>query len=150
MMRFPNSKMVQEWSYFGIVTMKNVKAQLLIEAWSPSVGAKSVLQQAWFRVKETPSDQRSIRTLAKVGGLVGKVMEIDEKTRFKLDFIRMKIACRDVTRVPRTAEGTLGIYVKDFIFEREIQDDEPVRTLTSGIKVTDPDVHPNKNYKAEE
>lgn len=52
-----------------------------------------MLQQAWFKVKEIPSDQRSIRTLAKVGGLVGKVMEIDEKTRYRLDYVRMKIAC---------------------------------------------------------
>ncbi|XP_066330294.1 uncharacterized protein [Miscanthus floridulus] len=77
-------------------------------------------------------------------------MEIDEKTRFRLDFVRMKIACRDVSKVPKTAEGTLGIYVKDFIFEREIQDNEPVRTLTSGINVTDPDADPNKSYRAEE
>jgi hypothetical protein len=55
-MRFPNAKMVKECSYFGLLTMKIVKAQLLIESWSPSVGAKSVLQQAWFRVKEIPSD----------------------------------------------------------------------------------------------
>jgi hypothetical protein len=118
--------MVKEWSYFGLLTMKTVKAELLIESWSPSVGAKSVLQKAWFRVKEIPSDQRSIRTLSKVGGLVGKVTEIDEKTRYRLDFVRMKIACRDVAKVPRTAEGTLGLYVKDFIFEREVQSDDPI------------------------
>lgn len=49
-----------------------------VEPWSPSVGAKGMLQQAWFRVKDIPPDQRSVRTLAKVGGLVGKVLEIDE------------------------------------------------------------------------
>lgn len=31
-MRFPNAKMVKEWSYFSILTMKTVEAQLLIEA----------------------------------------------------------------------------------------------------------------------
>lgn len=66
-----------------------------------------MLQQAWFRVKEIPSDQRSIRTLAKVGGLVGKVMEIDEETRFRLDFVRMKIACRDVSKVPDLLKAPL-------------------------------------------
>lgn len=77
-------------------------------------------------------------------------MEIDEKTRYGLDFVRMKIACRDVAKVPRTAEGTLGLYVKDFIFEREVQSDDPIQTLTSGIKVTDPDIPPNKKSRAEE
>jgi hypothetical protein len=28
-------------------------------------------------------DQRGLRTIAKVGGLVGKIMAIDENTRFK-------------------------------------------------------------------
>lgn len=60
------------------------------------MGAKGVLEQAWFRVKDILVDQRSIRTIAKVRGLVGKVMEIDEKTRFKAEFVRVKIACRDV------------------------------------------------------
>ena len=74
---------------------------------------------------DIPADQRSIRTLAKVGGLVGKVMEIDEKTRYRADYVRMKIACRDVHRVPKTAEGTLGLYFYDFTFEREVQGVEP-------------------------
>lgn len=56
-------------------------------------------------------------------------METDEKTRFRLDYVRMKIACRDVTKVPRTAEGTVGIYVKDFIFERELQVENTIKTL---------------------
>jgi hypothetical protein len=42
-----------------------------------------MLQQAWFRVKDIPTDQRSTLIVAKVGGLVEKVMEIDEKTRLR-------------------------------------------------------------------
>jgi hypothetical protein len=56
-------------------------------------------------------------------------METNEKTRFRLDYVRMKIACRDVTKVPRTAEGTVRIYVKDFIFERELQVENTIKTL---------------------
>jgi hypothetical protein len=67
---------------------------------------------------DIPADQRSIRTIAKVGGLVGKVMEIDEK-RYKADYVRVKIACRGVTKVPGTAKGTLGIHLHDFIFKRD-------------------------------
>jgi hypothetical protein len=93
-----------------------------VEQWSPKMGAKGVLEQAWFRVKDIPADQRSVRTIAKVGGLVGKVMEIDEKTRYRADYVRVKIACRDVLKVPKVAEGTLGIHIHDFIFEREVQE----------------------------
>jgi hypothetical protein len=72
----------------------------------------------WFRVRGVPLEQRSIKTMAKIGGLVGKTMAIDEKTRLKGEFVRMRIACRDVKQVPATAEGTLGLKVYDFHFER--------------------------------
>lgn len=109
-----------------------------------------MLQQAWFRVKDIPTDQRSTLTVAKVGGLVEKVMEIDEKTRLRPEYIRMRIACRDVTKVPRKAEGTLGLCLHDFIFEREVQDSDNVRVLSSGIRVSTGDSQPpSKKYKAE-
>jgi preprotein translocase subunit YajC len=46
--------------------------------------------------------------VAKLEGLVGKVIEIDEKTRFRPDYVRMKIACRDVSKVPNKAQSALG------------------------------------------
>jgi hypothetical protein len=46
------------------------------------------------------------------------------------------------------AEGTLGLFVHDFIFEREVQEDDTVRTLSSGIKVGEKEP-PSKRYKAE-
>jgi hypothetical protein len=86
-------------------------------------------------VTNIPGDQRSIRTIAKVGGLVGKVIEIDERSRFRADYIRVKIACRDLQKVPNIAEGTLGLCIHDFGFEREVPEENPVKTLTSGIVV---------------
>lgn len=103
--RFPNAKLVKDWSRCKALAMGDVNALMKVEQWSPSLGAKGMLQQAWFRAKDIPGDQRSIRTLAKVGGLVGKVMEIDEKTRLRPNYVRMKIACRDVLRVPKKVEG---------------------------------------------
>ena len=131
-LRFPNAQMVREWSGFKKnCAMRNVDAQLKIASWS-NVGSKGMLQQAWFRVKDIPTDQRSILTVAKVGGLVGKVLEIDEKTRLRPDYVRVRNACRDVTKVPRKAEGTLGLCLHDFIFEREVQESKNVRVSSSG------------------
>jgi hypothetical protein len=143
-MRFPTAKMVFDWNQFKGLAMMSVDAYMKVEQGSPKMGAKGVLEQAWFRVKDIPVDQRSIRTIAKVGGLVGKVMEIDEKIRFRADYVRVKIACRDVHKVPRTAEGTLGIYLHDFIFEREIQEGQTIKTLNSGIKITEKGPEPKK------
>ena len=76
-------------------------------------------------------------------------MEIDEKTRFRADYVRVKIACRDVQKVPRTTEGTLGIHLHDFIFEREIQEGQTIKTLNSGIKIIEKGPDP-KRMKADE
>ena len=111
------------------------------------MGAKGVLQSGWFRVSKIPADQRSLMTLAKVGGLVGKVMEVDENSRYRYDYVRMRIACRDVTKVPKTAEGTLGMYIIDFGFEREVPSEGGDKTLRSGIKVGED--RPNKKSKAD-
>lgn len=92
---------------------------------------------AWFRVHGIPPDQRSIRTITKVGGLVGKVLEIDESTRFRHDYVMMRIACMDVTKVHRTARSTLGLFIHEFTYEREVEVDESEKTLKSGIKVGD-------------
>lgn len=48
--RFPNAMMVKEWSYFPCMTMRSAKAQMKIDHYSPSLGAKGELQMAWFRV----------------------------------------------------------------------------------------------------
>ncbi|RLN08171.1 uncharacterized protein C2845_PM11G12560 [Panicum miliaceum] len=117
-MRFPNAKMILDYSTFRL-GMKNSETQMIIEPWTSSIGAKGKLQLAWFKVKGIPVDQRSIRTIAKVGGLVGKTMEIDENTRYKTDYVRIKIACRDIYEIPSSAEGNLGLHIYDFYYELE-------------------------------
>uniref|UniRef100_K4AIT4 DUF4283 domain-containing protein n=1 Tax=Setaria italica TaxID=4555 RepID=K4AIT4_SETIT len=73
-MRFPIAKMVVDYN--------NFKLGLLIEPWNSTMGAKGKLQQARFKVRGIPTNQRAMRTIAKVCSLVGKTMTIDEKIRF--------------------------------------------------------------------
>jgi hypothetical protein len=35
--------------------------------------------------------------------------------------VRVQIACREVTKVPAVAEGTFGLMIYDFSFEREME-----------------------------
>ena len=117
-MKFPNAKMVQDYSNFKL-GVKDGDELMLIDPWNSSMGAKGKLQVAWFKVSGIPIDQRSLRTIAKVGGFVGKTLVIDENTRFRQDFVRVKIACRDVNQVPSSVECNLGLYIYDFFFEME-------------------------------
>jgi hypothetical protein len=68
MMRFPTAKLVQDFSKFNM-GIKGANAQITMEPWSTSIGAKGRLQQAWLKVKGIPQDQRGTRTIAKIGGL---------------------------------------------------------------------------------
>jgi hypothetical protein len=47
--------------------MKVADAQIAVTPWSAAANAKGKLQQGWFRIKGIPVDQRSIRTIARVG-----------------------------------------------------------------------------------
>lgn len=145
-MRFPTTKMANQWSNLKNLTMRN-EAQLKIEPWSPVVGAKGVLQSAWFRVKKIPADQRSMRTIAQVVGLVGKAMEVDEGTRFRYDYVRVKIACRDVAKVPKSAEAYMGIYLMEFKYEREVPDEDVGKTVKTRIVIRSEDQPSAKKSK---
>jgi hypothetical protein len=135
-MRFPTAKLVQDFNKFNL-GIKNVNTQIMVEPWSSSVGAKGRLQQAWFKVSGIPVDQRGIRTIAKIGGLVGKTVEIDEGTRYNAEYVRIKIACRDVLEVPQVAEGNLGLNIFDFHYERETMDREKGDKHKEGVRISD-------------
>ncbi|CAO2141448.1 unnamed protein product [Urochloa humidicola] len=142
-MRFPDAKMVQVYSSFKSLGLRITNAQIVVEPWNSGVGAKGELQQAWFRVRGIPNDQRSVKTVAKVGGLVGKTMIIDEKTRTKGDYVRMRIACRDAKKVPASVEGTLGLKIFDFFFEREVLYEEQPDEAKIGVQADEPSGQPN-------
>lgn len=137
-MRFPDAQMVQIYSSFSSLGLKEANAKIKIEPWNSSAGAKRELQVAWFRVKGIPIDQRAVKTIAKIGVLVGKVLAIDERCRSRSNFVRIKLACRDVSRVPAVAESTLGLRIYDFSFEREVEESSSNDTLRAGEKIGDP------------
>jgi hypothetical protein len=56
-------------------------------------------------------------------------MEIDEKSRFRMDYVKLNITCRDVSKVPKSAKGTLGLCLYDFGFEREIPKDDNAKAV---------------------
>jgi hypothetical protein len=77
------------------------------------------------------------------------VLEVDEGTMYRYDYVRLRIACRDVSRVPKTAEGTLGLYIINFVFERAVPEEKSKRTLKSGIRITEDAPPPPKKTKAD-
>jgi hypothetical protein len=101
--------------------MRAAKAKIKVSPWSGIVGAKAELEQDWFRVRGIPYDKRSIPTLAYVGSLVVATVEIDEESMHRADFVRIKIAAKEVAKVPEIVEGATIPFLYDFYYERELE-----------------------------
>uniref|UniRef100_A0A0A9GUN4 DUF4283 domain-containing protein n=1 Tax=Arundo donax TaxID=35708 RepID=A0A0A9GUN4_ARUDO len=91
-----------------------------VNRWYSSLGSKGSLDEAWFRIKGIPIDKRSEPNVYHVGSLVGLSLELDKRNLTKFDYVRVKIGCRDVTKVPAIMERMLGKHFYDFYFQREI------------------------------
>jgi hypothetical protein len=66
-----------------------------------------------------PHDKRRKPTLPNVGSLVGATMEVDMSTLHRPDYLRVRIATRDVSKIPAVAEGAILPYLYDLYYERE-------------------------------
>uniref|UniRef100_A0A0A8YVY0 Uncharacterized protein n=1 Tax=Arundo donax TaxID=35708 RepID=A0A0A8YVY0_ARUDO len=111
-MRFPTAKKV-ELSHFIEMRMRTVPSAVIkINKWDASLGAKGKLDEAWFRIKGIPVDKRSESNVYHVGSLVGLSLELDKRNLTKFDYVRVKIGCRDASKVPAVVEGML--------FQREV------------------------------
>ena len=56
---------------------------------------------------------------AYAGGLVGITLEVDEATLHKPEYARILLGCREVKKIPPSAEGMLGEQFYDFFYEVE-------------------------------
>jgi hypothetical protein len=119
--RLPDVQLIKEWGKFNPVKMRTAKAKIQIDTWNGSIGAKAELQMAWFRVRGIPYDKRSKETAAYAGSLVGATADVDKSSLNRTDYVRVKIAARDVSKVPAIAEGAILPYLYDFHYEREVE-----------------------------
>jgi hypothetical protein len=74
------------------------------------VGAKAELQTTWFRIYGLPVEKRSEKRVAYVASLVGIPLEVDKHNLKRWDYVRVKIGCRDISKVPATVEGLLDLH----------------------------------------
>lgn len=74
---------------------------------------------------------------------MGVTVEVDDKSLARSEFVRMKIACRDITKVPPVVEGAILPYLYDFEFERDvvIPVKPPVETVQ--VPIGGSNIHPS-------
>ncbi|KAG2575744.1 hypothetical protein PVAP13_7KG373201 [Panicum virgatum] len=98
-----------------------------VEKWNSNAGAKSKIDSAWFRIFGIPMERRSVKRVSLIGSLVGIPLEVDTINLKRWEFVRVKIGCKDVTKVPAVVEGLMDFHFYDFTFQREV----PVEGITN-------------------
>ncbi|XP_044362946.1 uncharacterized protein [Triticum aestivum] len=125
-MRFPNASEVERACCYGKrMPLMEGAVVVCITPWTASIGAKGILEKAWVRVRNIPIEKRCAEHAAYAGALVGITLEVDESTIHKPEYVRILLGCREVERIPPSAEGMLGEQYYDFFYEVE-------KTVTSG------------------
>jgi hypothetical protein len=121
-MKFPTVSKVEELAFFNGMEMRIVPGvKFKVDKWNPHVGAKAEITSAWFRIAGIPVEKRSEKRVALVASLVGIPLEIDKNNMKRGDHVRVRIGCRDITKVPAKVEGLLDLHFYDFTFQREVQ-----------------------------
>jgi hypothetical protein len=72
-------------------------------------------------VRDIPYDLRSKETTTFVGSLVGATTAVDKASLKRIDYMRIKFASKDVSKIPKIAEGAILPYLYDFRFERKVE-----------------------------
>jgi hypothetical protein len=120
-MKFPTTQKVDEFSFFIGMEMRTVPGvKFKVDKWNPFVGAKAELETVWFRISGLPTEKRSEKRAAYVASLVGILVEVDKNNLKRWEYVRVKIGCKDILKVPATAEGLLDIHFFDFYLQREV------------------------------
>jgi hypothetical protein len=134
-MRFPNSQNIDDLAHFTEMRMRSaLEVVIKVEKWNPISGSKGPLDVAWFRITNIPFEKRSYSNVCMVASKVGLPLEVDRDSLHKNDYVRVKIGCRDVTKVPASVDGVLDFHFYDYFFQREVpQDGYTDPTGTKGI-----------------
>jgi hypothetical protein len=77
---------------------------------------------------------RTERKANYVASCVGLPLEVDQNNLKRGDFVRVKIGCRDIRKVPAVVECLLDLHFYDFTFVREVPSDGS--TNAAGTKWT--------------
>jgi hypothetical protein len=100
-MKFPTAKKVEELAFFNGMMMGTVPGVTFkVEPWNPNGGAKAKLETAWFRITGIPQEKRTERRVSMVASLVGLPLEVDKANLKRWDYVRVKIGCKDIKKVP--------------------------------------------------
>lgn len=132
-MRFPNTQTIEDLAHFTKMRMRSLPEVVIkLEKWNSASGSKGALDVAWFRITNIPPDKRSYSNVCMVASKVGLPLEVDKDSLHKNDYVRVKIGCRDVTKVPASVDGVLDFHFYDYFFQREVPQEG--YTNTSGTK----------------
>ncbi|XP_073365816.1 uncharacterized protein [Aegilops tauschii subsp. strangulata] len=133
-MRFPNQREVDKALFVEYIPLKSLGVVVRITPWSEDVESEGLLEVAWVKISKIPPNKRCDKNVAYIGGLVGVTLDIDMSTLNRPSSVRIKLGCREVDKLPTSAEGCLGGRFYRFHYEVEevlvrniTREEEPVQ-----------------------
>jgi hypothetical protein len=119
--KFPTAKKVEELAFFSGMLMGTIPwVTFKVEPWDPYVGAKAKIESTWFGISGIPMEKRTEKRVCYVASLVWMPLEVDKNNLKRWEYVRVKIGCKDIAKVPAVVEGLLKMHFYDFIFRREV------------------------------
>ena len=126
-MRFPPSKKISELVEYPSINLKKKGVSVSFEKWDGNMDHTSELTEVWINMEGIPIKWCSWKVIAQISSSLGVLVNVDWHKIFRsfLKTIRVKVAVRDVSKIPkdRIFEMEQFLYLVDFEVEEPLEDD---------------------------
>jgi hypothetical protein len=123
LVRFPPHKQIATTLISDITYFKMHKEGVLVSlsAWTGDIDPYDVLDEVWVQISGIPPKWSTWKTFRHISSSLGRMLEVDWNSQFSSFFgkVRMKIACKDVAKIPkkRLFEMNKKLYLVQFKVE---------------------------------
>jgi hypothetical protein len=95
-----SSTLISDITYFK---MKKEGVLVSLKPWTGDIEPYDSMDEVWVQMSGIPPKWSNWRTFRQITSSLGKILEVDWNSLFISFFgmVRMKIACKDVTKIPK-------------------------------------------------
>jgi hypothetical protein len=128
LVRFPPEKKVENVviNNVSFFYLQNNEVQASLRVWNGNIEPISSLKEVWVQVRGIPPRWCDWITLRQIASALGKLVEVDWQSLFGIYFamIRIKIKCKDPSKVPKKRLMEMGDDIYLLYFKTEGVDQE--------------------------
>jgi hypothetical protein len=102
LVRFPHGKKIKELVSFPSLNLKKKEVSVSFMDWNGDIPTYSEMQETWVKIEGIPPKYLSWRVMMRVSTSLGILIDVDWHEIFRSFYrvLRVKVAVRDVTKIP--------------------------------------------------